>query len=156
MLNTTKLTRIPTMTAAALEGLAEATQSDQTAVANLTVANTTLTDQVKVVHDVKKMIGDLVQEVKQLKQAMKNLKINNCNTANNQNNNNNGGNNNNSRNNNNGGNTTFKRVKTKWFWSCGVNRGHTSANCKYQAPGHQVNATPDNMMGTNPFGMNHA
>ena len=137
-------------TAAALEGLAEATQSDRSAVANLTAANNTLTDQVKVVYDMKKMISELTNEVKQLKQAMKNVKFENGNTVStpyNNNNNNNGNNN---------GNSAFKRVKTKWCWSCGVNRGHTSDSCKYQAPGHQVKATPDNMMGSNPFGMNHA
>ena len=97
----------------------------------------------------KKMISELTNEVKQLKQAMKNVKFENGNTVSTPyNNNNNNGNNN--------GNSAFKRVKTKWCWSCGVNRGHTSDSCKYQAPGHQVKATPDNMMGSNPFGMNHA
>ena len=39
-------------TAAALEGLAEVTKSDQMVVANLTAANITLTDQVRVVNNV--------------------------------------------------------------------------------------------------------
>ena len=104
----------------------------------------------------KKMISELTNEVKQLKQAIKNIKFENGNTVSTpyNNNNNNGGNNHNNGKNNR--NTAFKRVKTKWCWSCGVNGGHTSDSFKYQALGHQAKATPDNMMGSNPFGMNHA
>ena len=93
------------VTVTALEGLDKATQSDQTFVANLTAANNKLTDQIRVVNDVKNMIFELAQEVKQLKHAMKNIKLNNANRNNTNNQTSvNGGNNNGGRHNNNGGN----------------------------------------------------
>ena len=136
-------------TAAALEELAEATQNDRVAVANLTTANNTLTNQVKTINELKTMIKDLAQEVKTLKNSIKAIQLSKPNIRTNSNNNN-------DTNNSEEQPRVFKRVQTKWCWSCGVNRGHTSERCKYQAPGHQVNATPNNMMGSNPFGMHHS
>ena len=128
-------------TAAALEGLAEATQSDRAAVANLTTANSALTDQIRTINELKTMMKDLVMEVKTIKNTMKTLQQNHKST------NNTTSENNETR--------VVKRVQNKWCWSCGVNRGHDSTNCRYQAPGHQTTATTDNMMGSNPFGMHH-
>ena len=128
-------------TAAALEGLAEVTQSDRAAVANLTTANSTLTDQVKIINDLKTMMKDLAVEVKAIKNSLKGQRTPNTQT--------------NTPLNNNNETKVYKRVQNKWCWSCGVNRGHTSAACKYPAPGHQTTATPDNMMGSSPFGMHH-
>ena len=128
-------------TAAALEGLAEATQSDRAAVANLTTANSALTDQIRTINELKTMMKDLVMEVKTIKNTMKTLQQNHKST------NNKTSENNETR--------VVKRVQNKWCWSCGVNRGHDSTNCRYQAPGHQTTATIDNMMGSNPFGMHH-
>ena len=54
-------------TTAALEGLAEATQSDCIVVANLTLANNPLTNQVKDIGEMKTMIKELTQEKKGLK-----------------------------------------------------------------------------------------
>ena len=143
------------VTTAVLEGLAEATQNDLAAVANLTTANSTLTNQVKTINKLKGMIKYLAQEVKAIKNSMKTMHIGSNSTNNNPMSNNN---NNNTNNTSDSGDPSrvYKRLQTKWCWSCGVNKGHTSARCKYQAPGHQVDATPDNMMGSNPFGMHHS
>ena len=131
-------------TAIALEGLAEATQSDHIAVANLTSANSTLTQQVKTINELKGMIKDVAQEVRAMKTMMKMLNISKTSA--------------------NAVGTSninaqqlhmFKRIQTKWCWSCRANGGHNSNRCKYQAPKHCTDATVDNIMGSNPFGMNH-
>ena len=133
--------------AAALEGIAEATQSDRTAVANLTNANSTLTQEVKKINKLKGMMKDLVQEVQAIKNAMKMMNVSTGSAT--------AGGNNGTQDNNTQQPHTFKQVQTKWCWSCRVTRGHNSDKCKYQAPGNQADATVENMMGSNPFGMNH-
>ena len=142
-------------TAAALEGLVETAHNNLAAVANLTTANNTLTNQVKTINKLKGVIKDLAIEVKMIKNVIKTMSPSPTTTDNPRSNNNINTNNNN---NNDLGvpPRVYKRVQSKWCWICGVNRGHTSAHCKYPAPGHQVNATPKNMMGINPFGMHHS
>ena len=115
--------------------LDEHTASQHTALSTLTSEHQQLNT---VTNDLVKSLATLTQQMTELKSMVLN------NTRANQ------PNNNNNRNNNNNNNNNRPRIENQnYCWTHGyrVGKNHTSATCQNPAPGHQKDATRDNIMG---------
>lgn len=110
-------------TAYALQALADATQYDREAVANLSQANHTLTQQLK---DMTAILQQVQNTVTQLEQKIDKLLARPSKPP-----------------------VTYDRNSTHYCWSHGrtFNSNHTSKSCRFRKPHHQEGATLQNKMG---------